>query len=41
MPINVDKQIQEAIARGDFKDLSGKGKPQKVARNPFIPTKSG
>ena len=37
MPINVDKQIQEAMARGDFKDLPGKGKPQKIARNPFVP----
>ena len=37
MPINVDKQIQEAMARGDFKNLPGKGKLQKLARNPFIP----
>ena len=25
------------MARGDFKDLPGKGKPQKIARNPFVP----
>ena len=37
MPINVDKQIQEAMARGDFENLPGKGKPQQVVRNPFIP----
>lgn len=37
MPINVNQQIQEAMARGDFDNLPGKGKPLKLADNPFIP----
>ena len=37
MPYNVTKQIQEAIERGDFKDLPGKGKPQQRDDNPYIP----
>lgn len=37
MPYNVSKQIQEAMERGDFKDLPGKGKPQQRHDNPYIP----
>ena len=37
MSYNVSKQIQEAMERGDFKDLSGKGKPQQRDDNPYIP----
>ena len=37
MPYNVTKQIQEAMKRGDFKDLPGKGKPQQRNDNPYIP----
>ncbi len=37
MPYNVNKQIQEAMERGDFNDLPGKGKPQQRDDNPFIP----
>ena len=37
MPYNVSKQIQEAMERGDFKDLPGKGKPQQFDDNPYIP----
>lgn len=37
MPYNVTKQIQEAMKRGDFKDLPGKGKPQQRDDNPYIP----
>ena len=37
MPYNVSKQIQEAMERGDFKDLPGKGKPQQRDDNPYIP----
>lgn len=36
MPRNVSKQIQEAMERGDFKDLPGKGKPQQRNDNPYI-----
>jgi DnaJ family protein C protein 28 len=36
MPINVSQQIQEAMARGDFDNLPGKGKPQRLEDNPFI-----
>ncbi|RKU32464.1 hypothetical protein C6496_23990 [Candidatus Poribacteria bacterium] len=36
MPYNVSKQIQEAMERGDFKDLPGKGKPQQFDDNPYI-----
>ena len=38
MPYNVTKQIQEAMERGDFKDLPGKGKPQQRDDNPYIPS---
>lgn len=37
MPYNVTKQIQEAMKRGDFKDLPGKGKPLQRDHNPYIP----
>ncbi len=31
----VEQRIQEAMARGDFDNLSGKGKPLDLSRNPF------
>ena len=37
MPYNVTKQIQEAMERGDFNNLPGKGKPQQRDDNPYIP----
>jgi len=37
MPTNINKQIQEAMERGDFDDLPGKGKRQRLEDNPFIP----
>ena len=37
MLYDVDKQIQEAIDRGDFKDLPGKGKQQQLEENAFVP----
>jgi DnaJ homolog subfamily C member 28 len=37
MPINVTRQLQEAMERGDFDDLPGKGKPQHFDDNPHIP----
>ena len=36
MPIDVDKQIKEAMERGEFENLSGKGKPLKLDMNPFL-----
>ena len=36
MPINVSEQIEEAMERGEFKDLPGKGKPLKLDTNPFL-----
>ena len=36
MPINVNKQIEEAMERGEFSDLPGKGKPLKLDTNPFL-----
>ncbi len=33
----VDKQIREAIERGDFDNLSGNGKPLDLNFNPFVP----
>ena len=36
MPINVNKQIEEAMERGEFSDLPGKGKPLKLDANPFL-----
>ncbi len=40
MLYDVDKQIQEAIDRGDFKDLPGKGKRQELEENAYIPRKT-
>ena len=36
MPINVNKQIEEAMERGEFANLPGSGKPLKFDRNPFL-----
>ncbi len=36
MSINVNEQIEEAIKRGEFSNLPGKGKPLKLETNPFI-----
>ena len=36
MPINVNKQIEEAMERGEFSNLPGKGKPLKLETNPFL-----
>ncbi len=36
MPINVDEQIEEAMERGEFKDLPGKGRPIQLDTNPFL-----
>ena len=36
MPIDVSKQIEEAMERGEFEDLPGKGKPLKLDTNPFL-----
>ena len=36
MPINVNKQIEEAMERGEFANLSGKGKPLKFDTNPYL-----
>ncbi len=36
MPINVNKQIEEAMERGEFSNLSGEGKPLKLDVNPFL-----
>ena len=36
MPINVNKQIEEAMARGEFANLPGEGKPLKLDTNPFL-----
>ena len=37
MLYDVDKQIQEAIDRGDFEDLPGKGKRQELEENAYVP----
>ena len=37
MPYNVNEQIQEAIEGGDFNNLPGRGKPQQLDDNPYIP----
>lgn len=37
MLTGVDQQIQEAMDRGDFENLPGKGKRQKLEVNPFVP----
>lgn len=36
MPINVNKQIEAAMERGEFTNLPGKGKPLKFDTNPFL-----
>ena len=36
MPINVNKQIEEAMERGEFANLPDKGKPLKLDTNPFL-----
>jgi DnaJ family protein C protein 28 len=36
MPINVSEQIEEAMERGEFRNLPGKGKPLKLDTNPFL-----
>ena len=36
MPINVSEQIEEAMERGEFKNLPGKGKPLNLDTNPFL-----
>ncbi|MCE2415797.1 DUF1992 domain-containing protein [Candidatus Poribacteria bacterium] len=36
MPINVNKQIEEAMERGEFANLPGEGKPIKLDTNPFL-----
>ena len=36
MPINVNKQIEAAMERGEFANLPGKGKPLKFDTNPFL-----
>src|SRR4051812_26312144 len=33
----IDKQIREAMERGDFDNLKGKGKPLNLARDPNVP----
>lgn len=33
----VEKSIREAIERGEFENLTGKGKPQDLEINPFVP----
>ena len=40
MPYNVEKQIQVAMERGDFKKLPGKGKRQELEVNPFVSSKT-
>ena len=36
MPIDVNKQIEEAMERGEFANLPGKGKPLKLNTNPYL-----
>ena len=36
MSINVNKQIEEAMERGEFANLPGEGKPLKLDTNPFL-----
>ena len=33
----IEKQIREAMERGEFDNLKGKGKPLDLERNPFTP----
>ena len=35
VPRNIDEQIRQAIQRGDFDDLPGKGKPLDLSENPY------
>ncbi len=37
MLYDVDKQTQEAMDRGDFENLPGKGKRQELEKNAFVP----
>ena len=34
VPRNIDEQIKQAMKRGEFNDLSGKGKPLDLSENP-------
>ena len=36
MPINVNKQIEEAMERGEFANLPGRGQPLKFDTNPYL-----
>ncbi len=36
MPIDVNKQIKEAMDRGEFANLPGRGKPLKLDTNPYL-----
>ena len=36
MPIDVNKQIKEAMDRGEFANLPGKGKPLTLDTNPYL-----
>lgn len=36
MPIDVNKQIEDAMERGEFANLPGKGKPLKLDTNPYL-----
>jgi len=35
VPRNIDEQIRQAMARGDFDNLPGKGKPLDLNENPY------
>ena len=35
-PRNIDEQIRQAMQRGDFDDLPGKGKPLDLSENPHV-----
>ena len=35
VPRNIDEQIRQAMARGDFDNLPGKGKPLDLSENPY------
>ena len=36
VPRNIDEQIRQAMQRGDFYDLPGKGKPMDLSENPHV-----
>ncbi len=36
VPRNIDEQIRQAMQRGDFDDLPGKGKPLDLSENPHV-----